>query len=293
MSEAVPPFSPARAAVTPTPAIRPEDARVLVRVAREVGGLAIGPEKTEFLAARLTRRLTALGMEDFARYAALLTEPGGERELPAFIEALTTHTTSFFRERGQYDWLRETGLPQLLLDGAGRNRELSLWSAACSTGQELYSALMTVAALRESETSGLRFRGLGTDLSHPVLRQARRAIYDREEIAGIPDPMRRQFLLSARDGGGLYRIAPEIRHRARWACANLVRPGDLGGIEADVIFLRNVLIYFDAPTQARVVGNVLGRLRPGGYLLTGHAETLRAERHGLVPIRPSIYRKDK
>ena len=278
-------------ALQPTPP-SPGEAHRLARLAHREGGIAIAPEKTDFLAARLTRRLRARGLADFAAYLALLEAPEGRDELARFIEALTTHTTSFFREGLQYDWLRETGLPGLILDGAGRRRELVFWSAACSTGQELYSALMTVAALGGAEEEGLRFRGIGTDLSSAVLQQARSGIYGGEEIAGIPDAMRRRFLLSARDGSGVHRICAPLRKRALWRRANLVSPGDTAGIDADVAFLRNVLIYFDAATRDRVVDAVIRRVRPGGYLLTGHAETLRAERHGLRAIRPSIYRKE-
>jgi len=264
---------------------------VFARLAREAGGLSIGPGKEDFLAARLAPRLAALGLADFAAYAAHLASPAGEAERDVFIECLTTHTTRFFRERAQYDWLRDSGFPTLEMAGAGLQRDLVIWSAACSSGQELYSAMMTAAMLGERDGVELRLRGVGTDLSRAILAVAERAIYPGAEIADIPDPMRRRFLLTATDGSERLRIGPDLRRRARWARANLAEAGTLPAIRPDVVLLRNVLIYFDAATCERVLGNVVARLAPGGYLLTGHSETLDPRRYGLEPVRPSIYRK--
>jgi len=275
-----------------SPTLTPDDALTISKIAYRDGGLSIAPEKVDFLTARLTRRLAQLGLPDFGAYAALLCSPQGGTEIPTLIEALTTHTTSFFRENLQFEWLRDTGLPELILRGSGQQRELVFWSAACSTGQELYSALMTIAALREADETGLRYRGIGTDLSSAVLRKAKQAIYTGEEIAGIPVMMRRRFLLSARDGKDVHRIASALRQRTRWSQANLVNGGELSWIQADVAMLRNVLIYFDGTTRDKVLENVLRQIRPGGYLLTGHAETIRGGSYGLKSIRPSIYRKD-
>jgi len=272
-------------------AVAPQHAAIFARLALREGALSIAPEKTDFFAARLGRRLTALGINDFGAYAAHLQSQAGFDEIRHFIEALTTHTTSFFREVHQFDWLRDSGLPEMMLRGCGQQRELVAWSAACSTGQELFSTLMTLASAQDAEETGLRFRGIGTDLSKAVLQTAKQAIYSGEEIAGIPEAMRRRYLLSARDGADQHRIAAVLRQRARWAQANLVHAQDLAWIDADLVLLRNVLIYFDAQTRDRALANVIGRIRPGGYLLTGHAETLRAAQYGLVAIRPSIYRK--
>ena len=190
----------------------------------------------------------------------------------------------------QYDWLRDAGLPALQTRGAGIRRDLVIWSAACSTGQELYSAMMTAASLGDREDVDLRLRGVGTDLSTRVLRSCR-AIYPAEETADIPIDLRRRFLLSAADGSGQVRIVPDLRRRCRWIRANLASAGDMPAITADVALLRNVLIYFDAATRDRVLRNVIGRIGPGGYLLTGHAETIDPRRYDLTPVRPSIYGK--
>lgn len=289
------PGATARGAWVPPPAprrITESEIGALARIVHREAGIVISPQKTDFMMARLNRRLTELGLSDFTAYCALIDSPDGVEERRRFVESLTTHTTSFFREGAQYDWLTATGLPALIEAGAGRARDLVIWSAACSIGSELYSALITTALVADGIPGGLRYRGLGTDISRPVLETAARAIYQADEAAGIPRPLRPRFLLSAKDGGDRVRIAPEIRRRADWRLLNLAQRGGQIDVTVDVVFLRNVLIYFDAPTRAQVLGNVLDRLRPGGFLLTGHSETSEARLSGLTVIKPSIYRKE-
>lgn len=271
--------------------IAPDALATLSRLAASEGALAIGPDREDFLVARLGPRLGALGIGDFTSYARLLESAAGRVERARFIEALTTHTTRFFRERVQFDWLRDAGFPSLELTGAGLRRDLVIWSAACSSGQELFSAMMTAATIGEHDGVERRLRGVGTDLSRSVLATAERAVYAREEVVDIPDTMRRRFLLSARDDSGRVRIGPELRRRVRWAQANLAEAGSLPALSADVALLRNVLIYFDPGTRERVLRNVIARIAVGGYLVTGHSESIDPRRYALSPVRPSIYRK--
>ncbi|MEM9145389.1 MAG: CheR family methyltransferase [Pseudomonadota bacterium] len=273
--------------------IAPADIHFFATIAAEEGGLSISKDKVDFLSARLSSQVTRLGLANFSEYAAHLRGPGSQEDRRAFIEALTTHTTSFFRERPQYDWLEAQGLPALLEEGAGTRRQLEVWSAACSSGPELYSALMLVGSLRPEGQPPLMSRGTGTDLSTAILKRGRLAVYAREEIEGIPLEMRRRFLLSARNGADRFRIGPDIRKRARWQQANLTKASSLNGVNADIAFLRNVLIYFDTKTRDTVLTNVISRISPGGYLLTGHSETIDARKFGLVAIRPSIYHKER
>lgn len=271
------------------PKLRQEDLGDLIALARRAAGIQLTERKTDFLASRLSRRVVALGLPDFGAYRRVLREDADE--VTRFVEALTTHTTSFFREDAQYRWLAETGLPELYAEGVGRDRELVFWSAACSTGQEAYSALIVAQQAREQRLHGLRVRAIGTDLSRPVLHRAATAVYSRDEAASMPIELRRRFLLSSRSGDGRCRIVPELRALATWRQANLTSGRDFEGIAADVVFIRNVLIYFDQETQNRVLDNVIRRLRPGGFLMTGHTEASHARRGELKPLRPSIYRK--
>ena len=267
--------------------VDPVDHQRLAVLAEREGGLSLGADKDQFLVARLSHRVTALELPGFAAYADYLSSPAGRPEIQKFIEALTTHTTSFFRGPAHFAWLEQTGFKDL--HGAGR--EITIWSAACSSGQELYSAMILATELAGGPCQGLRVSGIGTDLSNAILRKAATSVYFRDEIDGLSEERRRRFLLSSRSGDGRYRIVSELRDRATWRAANLTQAGSLGAISADVAFLRNVLIYFDDATKNRAVRNVVQRIRPGGVLITGPSETLRAAEYGLEAVKPSIYRK--
>ncbi|WP_299815502.1 CheR family methyltransferase [uncultured Jannaschia sp.] len=271
------------------PSLRLDDIRHLVVMAKSVTGISLDETRTDFIAGRLGRRLAANGLTDYAEYCRLLKSDMAERV--AFGEALTTHTTSFFREKAQYDWLLDEGLAELQDGGRTKGRETVFWSAACSTGQEGYSALMTAHAARDGGLRSFEPRLVGTDLSRPVVRRAEQAVYARGETDGIPAELRPRFLLSSKKSTGIYRIVPELRTQSTWRNANLVTGHGLDGIAADVVFLRNVLIYFDAEIRQRVIDNVYRRLRIGGFLMTGHTEASHARRAGLELVRPSIYRK--
>lgn len=274
---------------TPQIQLRPNEIKELVALARTVLGITVSDRKTEFLTGRLGRRLVANGLTSYADYCRLLKSSATERV--AFGEALTTHTTSFFREKVQYDWLLSEGLPELDQSGRLKQRELVIWSAACSTGQEGYTALMVVHQARDRGLWGLNPRLIGTDISGPVVRQATTAVYSKGDVEGIPIDLRRRFLLSSKTNAGIHRIVPELRAQSAWRQANLASGEGLDGISADVVFLRNVLIYFDEEIRTRVIDNVYRRLRPGGFLMTGHTEASHARREGLELVRPSIFRK--
>ncbi|RYH00956.1 protein-glutamate O-methyltransferase CheR [Salipiger sp. IMCC34102] len=272
--------------INPSP-LRPEEVRQLVAMARTVVGITIDTHKTDFLSGRLGRRLVATGAKDYAEYCRLLQSNAAERT--AFGEALTTHTTSFFREKAQYDWLLEEGIPALVEDQP--QREVVIWSAACSTGQEGYSALMVMQQARDRGHRGIAPRLIGTDISRPVVQRAKTAVYSKPEVEGISLELRRRFLLSSKSADDVYRIVPELREQTTWRPANLASGDGLDGISADIVFLRNILIYFDEEIRTRVIDNVFRRLKPGGILMTGHTEASHARRDGLDLVRPSIYRK--
>lgn len=271
------------------PALRPNEIRQLAALARSVTGITLNETRTDFISGRLARRLAARGIADYAAYCRLLSTDADERA--AFGEALTTHTTSFFRERAQYDWLLAEGFAELHEGGRMKGRDLVIWSAACSTGQEGYSALMAALVARDRDLPTLSPGLIGTDISRPVLRRAAQAVYSRDETDGIPPELRPRFLLSSRKTDGVYRIVPDLRERSSWRRANLPTGRGLDGIAADIVFLRNVLIYFDAEIRGRVIEAVYRRLRIGGFLITGHTEASHARRDGLQVVRPSIYRK--
>lgn len=248
-------------------------------------------DKSDFLIARLQDRLSAVNVDSFDAYCAYLEGASGVSEIPEFTEALTTNTTSFFREKGQFTWLEQEGLADLIDHAPTRKGTLTVWSAASSSGQELYSAMMLAAGFVQDTGQKCTLQGFGTDLSQDVVSKARQAIYSKSEIAGIPDEHRRRYLLSAKAQDGRYRIAPQIRKITDFRIANLIQRQSLSDIRADIALLRNVLIYFTDEHQQLVLNNVIANISVGGYLLTGHSETGLVREHGLKMVRPTIYQK--
>ena len=272
--------------------LTPDLARAILARAEQISGIRIDAAKLEFVRLRVGRRLAALGLDTFEGYNQFLAGDAGD-EVRHLVEALTTHTTSFFREMHHYDWLVREGINGLL---AGRDRSpFVIWSAAASTGAELWSAGMIMAERNAQGRAPSDWQLIGTDISERILTRAATATYSEEEISGISTERAERFLLRSRnlrDHGGrpIYRISPDLRARARFSKVNLQDLQGLKAFTADVAFLRNVLIYFDVEGRERVVSNVVSRLRPGGILFTGHAEALGSH-PSLEPVRPTIYRK--
>ena len=273
----------------PTPMPTETDIARLSNISRKFIGIELKDQKADFIRSRLDVHLKNLGLRSYAEYCEHLEHCKSGQDRLDFSESLTTNTTRFFREIGHFDWLRTEGIGCLVRDGAGQMQNLTVWSAACSTGQELYSALMTIDITTKSNR--IRYNGIGTDFSPAVLKTAKRAIYDLNEISSIPEDMRPGYLLSSKKHKNVYRIAPEIRNKTEWKEANLIDRSTMNDIKADLIFLRNVLIYFSAETQEKVLENVLSKLRLGGFLLTGHTETNGMRLRDLRSIRPTIYQK--
>lgn len=281
-------------APAPSTRISQQEVDELIAAARRASGISIAPSKHSFIELRVSRRLRETGCVAFAEYLDHIRGPGGTEEVRHLVEALATHTTSFFRERPHYDWLEAEGLPALVRSGAGRERPLTVWSAACSIGSELWSAAMVLERFAGATPGGLRWNVVGTDISRPILRRAANAVFTEDEIAGLPDDFRRRHLLRSRTPGRqgtLYRIAPELRSKARFARANLVTLDPGFDLTADVVFLRNVLIYFEPQDRARAIANVLSRIRPGGYLLTGHSESLGEASEGVRQVAVTTYQR--
>ena len=268
------------------------EAKALVDFAHTNAGLNLNAQKTDFLIQRLSGRLKATGSSDFGTYCALLSGPQGKGELRPFVEALTTHTTSFFREAAHFEWLRREGWSDLIASASGRNWPLTIWSAACSSGQELYTALISLKEYNDRVGRSMPVEAIGTDISDKILRQARTAVYTKSELKGLSEVQRRNFVLRAKDGSDRYRIAPELRSLCKWSSANLTELGSGGPRRADLILLRNVLIYFDQPTQKSVIQALTDRLSPGGILLTGHSEAVSELPTQMKSLGAAIFRKE-
>lgn len=267
-------------------------ARLSTFIHRELG-IKMPDVKRTMLQSRLTKRIRHLGIGSYEAYAEYALGPAGlRRELPHLIDAVTTNKTDFFREPRHYEVLVRQVLPTLVhLHSAGVKRRVDLWSAACSSGQEPYTLAMVLSDFAEAN-AGFRFSILATDISTKVLQEAQAGIYEEQKVEPVPVAMRRRYLLRGTgEKRGLVRIAPELRSLVRFHRLNLM--GDDYGIREamDIIFCRNVIIYFDRPTQAKVLGALVSHLRPGGYLFMGHSETLNGIDLPVTPVAMTVYRK--
>jgi chemotaxis protein methyltransferase CheR len=256
-------------------------------------GIKMPAAKKVMLEARLQKRLKILGIGSFADYYEHVFGKGSDgSELICLIDAVTTNKTDFFREPTHFNYLTASVIPELLANSsAGKLRDLAVWSAGCSTGEEPYTIAMVLSELREKDRA-FRFAILGTDISSRVLEAARTAIYEEERAGPIPEPLKKKYLLRSKDRQkGLVRIGPVLRACVSFQRLNLMDPRY--GIEGsmDVIFCRNVIIYFDRKTQENLVARLSRCLREGGYLFMGHSETLMGMDLPLKTVAPTVYRK--
>jgi chemotaxis protein methyltransferase CheR len=250
-------------------------------------GIKLPPAKQTMVEGRLRKRVRALDLADVNDYARHIFDRGYlEEELPHLIDCVTTNKTDFFREPSHFEFLRNVAVPALLKLHATRAASLKIWSSACSTGAEAYTIAMVLQEMSEQRRD-FRFSILGTDISTDVLREAKAAIYPTAFIEPVPAAMRQRYVLVAKQAGrGVARIAPELRSLTRFERLNLMDPHYPVDQDVDVIFCRNVLIYFDKPTQQAVVERLASHLRPGGYLLLGHSESMAGS--GVVGINQVV-----
>jgi chemotaxis protein methyltransferase CheR len=269
-----------------------EFARFQAWIQRE-SGIYLPESKRTLLVRRLGRRVVELGLDSFSAYYHRAKELG-ESETIAMIDCLCTHETSFFREAKQFELLATQILPSWASEGETgvRPRRVRAWSAACSTGEEPFSLAMLLASALPAE-AGWRIEILASDLSTRALAQAKEAIWPAERATAIPESFRKRFLLRGRNRHeGKVKMAPEILRLVRFERINLAAakyPVETG---LDLIFCRNVLIYFDPATRSGVISRLARHLRPGGLLFLGHAENLAgATGPDLRPEAPNVYRR--
>ena len=265
------------------PELTPADFRRVASLARAVAGINLVPGKEGLVRARLSRRLRAHGCATFAAYLDLVDADRTHGELKAMVDALTTNKTSFFREPQHFDYLATSVLPQVAAGG----RAPRLWSAGCASGEEPYTLAMVVR-----ETIGAPLadatRILATDISARVLARAAEATYGAEIEGDVARARLRRHFVAA--GDGRWRVADPVRHLVRFARLNLMGAWPMRG-PFDAILCRNVMIYFDKPTQAALVDRFWELLAPGGHLLVGHSESLTGLAHRFRYVRTAVYVK--
>ncbi len=256
-------------------------------------GIKMPADKKTMLEVRLQKRLRALGMASFRQYADFVfSDAGMQQELVQMVDVITTNKTDFFREPAHFEYLTQSLLPDLNTTGGyGDTRQVKVWSAGCSSGEEPYTLAMVLHDYGE-RNAGFSFRILATDICTKVLDLARKAIYEGSQISPIPLPLRRKYLLRNRDRTkDLYRIVPLLRRFVTFGRLNFM-DDDFGVAEqVDIIFCRNVIIYFDRTSQEQLFRKFCRYLRPGGYIFIGHSETLAGMNVPLVQVASTIYRK--
>jgi chemotaxis protein methyltransferase CheR len=234
-------------------------------------GVSLGVEKQSFLESRLRRRMDELGIKNGYEYYCVITSPNGRfQELPLLLDSLMICETSFFRNLPQFDLLREVVLPDLVARKVkAGTRRLRVWSAGCSTGQEPYSAVMTLLETIPNLDSWA-IRVFASDLSFTALERAQSGLYRADQLKGVdPQSIGRYF----RQENGHYVMNEAIRKRVIFDYHNLKHDNGLRGL--DIVFCRNVMIYFDAEEQRKLVNRFANCLVPGGFLFLGHAESLQ------------------
>jgi chemotaxis protein methyltransferase CheR len=250
-------------------------------------GIWLAPVKKALVQARLSRRVRALGLASFGDYHARVLADNGERV--QMLDAICTNETHFFREPLHFEHLANRVLPAWREEAeAGRRRQqLRVWSAACSTGEEPYSLAMTMLA---SLPAGWDVQILATDLSTRVLARAAEGLFPIQKATEIPETYRKAFMLRGLgESEGLMKAGPEIRAPIRFERMNLAGEAWPALGRFDLVFMRNVLIYFDAATKARVISHALAALAPGGHLYLGHAESLAGLGFRVKAVLPTVY----
>jgi len=260
-------------------------------VEREAG-IHLGPTKQALLVGRLSRRVRALGLPSFGAYYRFVLSRGNEAERIRMLDCLCTNETHFFREPEHFDFLRQRVFPEWTRRAAQglMARRVRVWSAGCSTGEEPYSLAMELLA-HFPAGSGWDVEVLATDLSTWALERARQGLWPMERAASIPRPLLRHFMLQGvRSQEGLMKAGAELRAVLRFARVNLndERGWPTGPFE--LVFCRNVLIYFGAESRAQALSGLLRRLQPTGYLFLGHAESLTGSAEPARCVAPNIYR---
>lgn len=248
-------------------------------IAYRCAGIDIAENKVQMASARVRTRMRALSIEGFSEYLDLAEKD--KAELGRLVDQLTTNETRFFREPAHFDFVAKHVWPKA-------RTPLRVWCAAASTGEEPYTIAMSILENPGAGTRGAKI--LATDLSPTVLETARKACYDESRLKGVETKLRKRYFKPS-DQPDEHMVVPKVRNMLHFAVLNLMGAWPMKG-PFDIIFLRNVMIYFDAPTRQWLCRRMASLLRPGGYLLIGHSETLGRSAPGLNSVQPAVYRRN-
>jgi len=251
-------------------------------------GIKMPPEKRIMLQSRLQKRLRALKIYSFKEYIDYVFSHEGNDEVIHMMDVVSTNKTDFYREPAHFDFLRQTLLPELYEE----KKNIKLWSAGCSSGPEVYTLAIELSEFASAH-AGFDFSILGTDISTLMLKKAHAAIYPEDMVEMIPIDLKRKYLLRSKDKSKrLVRINPILRQKARYQRLNFMDDTYPVNEQFDIIFCRNVLIYFDRDTQEKVINKLCNYLRPGGYFFLGHSESITNINVPLKQLKPTVYKRN-
>lgn len=252
-------------------------------------GINLGEGKRDLVRARLSKRLRKLGMDSFRDYYKMVVEDSSGEELVCLMDAISTNLTSFFREKKHFDFMTDKILPEYIAVN-GSKSEFRVWSAGCSSGEEPYSISISLDDYA-NRIGAFRYKILATDISTKVLDKAASGVYDMERVRGLSPVMRNKYFLKGqRSMDGLVKVKPLAMKPITFKRFNLMDSFPFRN-HFDLIFCRNVMIYFDKKTQESLVNKFYSSLKPGGFFFIGHSESLMGISHGFQYAQPTIYQK--
>jgi chemotaxis protein methyltransferase CheR len=275
----------------PEPLLKDSEFQKFSKFVYDACGINLHEGKKELVKARIGKIIRQRNFRSFRAYYDYVVHDKSGNELPLLLDAVSTNLTYFFRESQHFDFLRKKALPEIVKRKlSSRNNTIRFWSAGCSSGEEAYSVAMTVSEiLRQEEKWQIKI--LATDISTKVLASASTGIYEEKKIDSIPYELKRRYFQKGDNTwAGYFKVKQEVRKNITFQRLNLGEEFQFT-VPFDVIFCRNVMIYFDKAIRENLVGKLFRNLCDGGYLFIGHAESLSGIKHHLKYIQPSIYQK--
>ncbi len=257
----------------------------------ECSGVHLSEKKRVMIESRLKKRLNNLQIETFTKYIDYLkSDEGLKYELDNFIHVITTHKTDFFRESKHFDYLDSHVLPALIQQSGKVHHDLRIWSAACSRGDEVYTLAMVINEFRQRSPIKFDYTIMGSDISKTVVDHARLGVYPSDSIEPIPEIYKEKYLLRSKDPlKDAFRIHPGLRKQTNFFVQNLTDTTFTIKGKVDVVFLRNVVIYFNDEVQRKIINHICSHIHKGGYLFMGHSEVLTVSDYPVRAVAPTVY----
>ncbi|MBN2663533.1 MAG: hypothetical protein JXR68_07765 [Bacteroidales bacterium] len=270
------------------PQIRHEDFVKISRFVESTYGLKLPDYKKYLIQSRLLRRLNALGIATYSEYVKYLFDPKHTDEIQKMIDVVTTHKTDFYRESDHFEYLENVLLP----DHVKKHDDISIWSAGCSTGEEVYTLAFVISEFNRKKNHKLDYQIFGSDVSVSSIQEAAAAVYQMNKTVGVPiDILKRYFLKNKNKDKKFVKIVPEIRKKTKFFKLNFLDKVYNVNKKFDIIMCRNTLIYFSRETQREVLSKLIDHLNPNGYLIIGHSESIFSMDLPVKLVKTTIFKK--